>query len=365
MSMYMRRILWSEKLLRNPDESVEEKDVLTMVNHGKSLNYKQYQFGDIFWRKQLSDWRKRSSPLSRHWFGSAIRGSCSRRSVKHSETSHWIMVHHRVSCGFYLHMACRFASLLIVLCRFVLCLALPLDRSIIDRNRRHVRGGDIMQFPWKPTATFDKRACLRRDLTKYTKVGHFVSQCLFSIILLPLEKDVLIFIVFMFWEHRWRNPDKAASHPEVAQWHSGSMKLRAWKTLKRDPSKKHGTTKEHMCRIKINLASNAYFVDALSYAYFAFAFITFSEVSNGGSHKILAPCAAKFSHVWSNHLESQNLQFVHPGTAQVFTPGTSALHPVFLPRLPTPSGTGLIRRSERASWANCTKIQTLGLEIGC
>jgi len=41
-------------------------------------------------------------------------------------------------------------------------------------------------------------------------------------------------------------------------------------------------------------------------------------------------------------------QIVHPGTAQVFTPGISALHPVFLP-LPTPSGTGLIRRSERAS----------------
>ena len=48
MSMYMWRILWSEKLLRNPDESVEEKDVLTMVNHGKSLNYKPYQFGDVF-----------------------------------------------------------------------------------------------------------------------------------------------------------------------------------------------------------------------------------------------------------------------------------------------------------------------------
>lgn len=46
--MYMWRILWSEKSLRNLDESVEEKDVLTMVNHGKSSNYKPYQFGDVF-----------------------------------------------------------------------------------------------------------------------------------------------------------------------------------------------------------------------------------------------------------------------------------------------------------------------------
>ena len=102
------------------------------------------------------------------------------------------------------------------------------------------------------------------------KWGILSRNAFLKIVLLPLEKDVLIFIVFMFWEHRWRNPDKAASHPEVAQWHSGSMKLRAWKTLKSDPRKKHGTTKEQMCRIKINLASNAYFVDALSYAYFAF-----------------------------------------------------------------------------------------------
>ena len=256
--------------------------------------------------------------------------------------------------------ACRFASFRIVLCRFVLCLALPLDRWIIDRNRRHVRGGDIMQFPWKPTATFDKRACLRRDLTKYTKVGHFVSQCLFSIILLPLEKDVLIFIVFMFWEHRWRNPDKAASHPEVAQWHSGSMKLGAWKTLKRDPRNKHGTTKEQMCRIKINLASNAYFVDALSYAYFAFAFITFGEVSNGGSHKM-------WRHAQPNSAMSDpiiwNLRIF--GLYILALPRFSPQAFQHFPRLPTPSGTGLIRRSERASWANCTKIQTLGLEIVC
>jgi len=35
-------------------------------------------------------------------------------------------------------------------------------------------------------------------------------------------------------------------------------------------------------------------------------------------------------------LESQNLWSVHPGTAQVFTPGISALHPVFLPPAPHP-----------------------------
>ena len=213
-----------------------------MVNHGKSLNYKQYQFGDVFFNaKQLYKWLKKTLQSTVQ----ALIWIChSRKTLKTvCQTCRNVALNHRASSSlvrFYLHMAraCRFASLLIVLCRFVLCLALPLDRSIIDRNRRHMQGGDIMQFPWKPTATFDKRACLRRDLAKYTKVGHFVSQCRFSIILLPLEKDVLIFIVFMFWEHRWRNPDKAASHPEVAQWHSGSMKLGAWKTLKRDPRKK-------------------------------------------------------------------------------------------------------------------------------
>ena len=91
----------------------------------------------------------------------------------------------------------------------------------------------------------------------------------------------------MFWGHRWRNPDKAASHPEVAQWHSGSMKLRAWKTLKRDPRKKHGTTKEQMCRIKINsLQTHTLLMLYLMLILLFVAFITFSEVSNGGSHKM-------------------------------------------------------------------------------
>ena len=109
---------------------------------------------------------KHSSPLSRHWFGSAIRGRRSRRSVKHSETSHWIIVHHRVSCRFI--STCRFVSFRIVLCRFVLCLALPLDTSIVVHNRRHVRRWDIMET-MKAYGAVDKRACLRRGLTKYTK----------------------------------------------------------------------------------------------------------------------------------------------------------------------------------------------------
>ena len=186
---------------------------------------------------------KHSSPLSRHWFGSAIRGRRSRRSVKHSETSHWIIVHHRVSCRFistwHEHVVSyRSVSFCVVSSCVSRCHSTHRSSSTIADTC----GAGISWKPWKPTAqsTSEPVFGVASQSTQSTQNKQskqkwgILSRNVFLIRSLPSEsKDVMILIVVMFWERRWRNPDKAASHPEVAQWHSGSMKKRAWKTLKR------------------------------------------------------------------------------------------------------------------------------------
>ncbi len=88
-------------------------------------------------------------------------------------------------------------------------------------------------------------------------------------------------------------------------------------------------------------------------------FIASIAFSDGRSHKMwchVQPCLIQSFGISESSLgTSWHCPSFHPGDF-----GTSRR---ISPRLPTPSGTSLIRRSERASWANCAKIQTLALEI--
>ena len=96
--------------------------------------------------------------------------------------------------------------------------------------------------------------------------------------------------------------------------------------------------KKQVCRIKINLASNAYFCWCFVLCLFLLfvAFITFSEVSNGESHKILAPCAAQIQPCLIQSFGISESSVCTSWHCPGFTPGISALHPVFLPPAPHP-----------------------------
>ena len=287
--------------------------------------------GTFFDAKQLSDWRKRSSPLSRHWFGSAIRGRRSRRPVKHSETSHWIIVHHRVSCGFistwHEHVVShRSVSFCVVSSCVSHCHSTGRSSTAIADT---CGAGISWGFPWKPTATFDKRACLRRDLTKYTKVGHFVSQCLLENRSASFGKRCLDFHCV----HVLGASLEKSRQSSKSSWsgNSGIVAVWNWELGKHwnvIQGKNMEQLKNKMCRIKINLASKRILCWCFILCLFCFSLhlSRFSEV---------VEVIKMWRHAQPNSAMSDpiiwNLRifmFVHPGTAQVFS--SPAPHPLRL-----------------------------------